>query len=188
MKKLMKCTNCGELLDVETMHEVDGNYYCEDCFDDLFTVCEICGRVIKNEDATLINNGCDDEKYVCRECLSFNCFHCSDCGNYYSNSHLWESDSDMSICDCCCADYYICTDCDCIIHMDNAYLYNGDYYCSSCYDEVRDDLSEYVNDYSYKPDPFFLGAAPDNMYLGVELEVDNGNAYCPMFHLNIFAF
>ena len=64
MKKLMKCETCGELLEIESMREVDGNYYCEDCFEDLFTVYEICGRVIKNEDATHINNGCNDEKMV----------------------------------------------------------------------------------------------------------------------------
>lgn len=183
MKKLMKCTNCGELLDVEAMHEVDGNYYCEDCFDELFTVCGNCGRAVPKESVTLVNNGCDDEQYVCRECLQRYCFRCDDCGNYYFDYHLWDRDDNLSICNTCSSDYVNCTDCNCIVHADDACVYNGDYYCGSCYDDIRDDLSEYVNDYGYKPEPEFLGSAPDNMYLGVELEVDKGNPYYAAEHI-----
>ena len=39
MKELMKCTNCGEILEIEAMHEVDGNYYCGDCFNELIVLC-----------------------------------------------------------------------------------------------------------------------------------------------------
>lgn len=79
----MKCANCGELLEIESMKEVDGNYYCEDCFNELFTVCGNCGRTVAKDSVTLVNIGCDDEQYVCRECLQRYCFRCGDCGNYY---------------------------------------------------------------------------------------------------------
>ena len=183
MKELKKCTNCGELLEIEAMHEVDGNYYCGDCFNELFAVCACCGRVVKNEDVTLINNGCDDEQYVCRECLTRHCFYCDDCHNYYSESHLWDRDDNISICNICSSDYVNCTDCDCVLHAEDAFVYNGDYYCQSCYDDIRDDLSEYVNDYGYKPEPEFLGESKEGLYLGVELEVDKGNPYYAAEHI-----
>ena len=32
MKKLMKCTNCDEILSADAMNAYDGNFYCEECF------------------------------------------------------------------------------------------------------------------------------------------------------------
>ena len=176
MKELMKCTNCGEISDKNAMYEFDGNFYCEECFLELFTVCDECGCCVPNDDITLVNQGCSDERYICTDCLDRICFECDHCDRYYTHSHLWESDSSISICDGCSHHYYICYDCESIIHEDNIYAHRGEFYCQRCYEELSDDLSSYVNDYYYKPEPEFLGNSNDGLYIGVELEVDKGDA------------
>jgi hypothetical protein len=50
------------------------------------------------------------------------------------------------------------------------YYHEGtdDYYCDDCYPD-----DDNIHDYSYKPDPIFYGN--DNIYIGVELEIDKGD-------------
>ncbi len=54
MKELIKCTNCGELVAENTMYEFDGNFYCEECFHDLFTVCDECGCCVPNDEIVIL--------------------------------------------------------------------------------------------------------------------------------------
>ena len=89
-----------------------------------------------------------------------------------SHSEVWASDSDEVICNNCSSYYTICQECRCIVYEDNAYYSDGYDYCQDCYDDIS---SDYVEDYSYKPEPVFLGETDENLYLGVELEVDYGN-------------
>ena len=58
-------------------------------------------------------------------------------------------------------------------------------YCQSCYDDISDD---FINEYSYKPDPIFH-RCPDEKrirYYGVELEIDDSYLYdyCNMFGIS----
>jgi hypothetical protein len=55
-----------------------------------------------------------------------------------------------------------------LIHEDDFHWYDDHIYCASCYDEV----CGAIEDYSYKPEPVFYGK--DSMFLGVELEIDEG--------------
>ena len=58
-----------------------------------------------------------------------------------------------------------------IVHEDDVYYSNGESYCHDCYDDLD---SSYIQEYGYKPEPEFLGECKEGLYLGVELEVDNG--------------
>ena len=60
-----------------------------------------------------------------------------------------------------------------IVPEDEVYQVGEDYYCENCYSNHR--YEEYIHEYSYKPIPDFYGIDEDNMYLGVELEVDRGS-------------
>ena len=139
-------------------------------------ICKECGCVCTDA-AVFVNRGFDDDGYVCRECLSNGYFYCNHCEEYYSNEHEWASDSEYVICTHCSEHYAVCESCHELISLDNANCYDGDYYCNNCYDDViRDNLGSIIEDYYYKPEPEFLGNCNDNMYFGVELEVDNGNS------------
>ena len=38
LEKYPKCAQCGEPITDEYMYEIDGEYYCEECMNDLFRV------------------------------------------------------------------------------------------------------------------------------------------------------
>ena len=71
--------------------------------------------------------------------------------------------------------YLICTGCGEIIHSDDAYSSEDDEdcrdnpYCESCYHKYAEKM---IHDYYYKPGPIFFGK--DKLYMGVELEIDEG--------------
>lgn len=71
--------------------------------------------------------------------------------------------------DCYTDHYYRCHDCGTLIYEDDVH-YIGDYpYCDSCYDDYG---REYIEEYSYKPDPIFYGEGQP--HYGIELEIDRG--------------
>lgn len=64
------CASCGCIIDPEDAYEVDGDYYCEECFYEEFAVCERCGKVIPQDDAIPVYNLRGDIiEYVCDDCV-----------------------------------------------------------------------------------------------------------------------
>lgn len=126
--------------------------------------CSHCGVLIESDDFDEVNG-----EIVCRDCVDRYCTSCDHCG-----SLIWESDaySDeyTSLCSHCYHSHYTrCCSCDALVYEDDVYHLDGDSYCRDCYDEERD-KSLYIHDYSYKPEPIFLGDS--DRYFGVELEID----------------
>lgn len=62
------CENCQELFEVEEMTEVDGDYYCESCFDELFSECDICGKITPEDDLQFWGDA-----RICPECMAERC-------------------------------------------------------------------------------------------------------------------
>lgn len=170
-KEKVKCLSCGEEISREEGYEYKDGYLCESCYYEDFVTCADCGSLIKSEDAKVINPHLENKKYVCSDCAD-NYHRCSHCESLVSSDEVWASDSDLVICNHCDEFYYICDSCRCIVHEDDVYYYDGESYCHDCYDDIG---SSYIEDYSYKPEPEFLGETDEGLYLGVELEVDCGN-------------
>ena len=42
----VKCEYCGIEMPIEDAHEYEGDYYCDDCWEELFVKCERCGEII----------------------------------------------------------------------------------------------------------------------------------------------
>lgn len=173
MNKTVKCRECKDLILREEAIEYNNEYLCQSCFDEEYTVCNDCGCVIPNSDTTVINPDRRTEKRVCDSCLE-KYFLCDICGEYLTEDEIWATDDERSICYNCNTDYCICEDCGTILHYNDARYssYDENYYCEDCYEEHN---ASYIEEYSYKPDPVFLGYTEDNLYLGVELEVDKGD-------------
>ena len=76
------CMDCGEALE-----EGDSNYfetgdgpYCEDCYGNNFTSCELCDREIYREHGYYV----DETTWLCAECFNDeHCFECCVCGCFY---------------------------------------------------------------------------------------------------------
>ena len=129
--------------------------------------CRYCGKVLNKEECHEF-----DGKVMCKACLDEMTSICAHCGE-----RLWNDENsgtgDFVLCQRCYDNHYTtCERCGHIIHYDAAlYFDDEDYpYCGSCYDVLT--KNEIIHDYNYKPEPIFYGK--DNMYLGVELEIERG--------------
>ena len=61
------CNDCGEHMDAsEGTYWVNGLRVCQDCFEDRYAICNICGMVYSRDDETYI----DGHGSICPTCLS----------------------------------------------------------------------------------------------------------------------
>lgn len=115
---------------------------------------------------------CFDDTLVCPECMEDTTTTCGRCGErIWIEDDVGNEDSGH-LCQSCYDRYYnTCERCHRIICEEDAYYEDDD--TVLCYDCHRHHRSRYsINDYSYKPDPIFYGS--DTLYMGVELEIDEG--------------
>ena len=115
---------------------------------------------------------CFNDTLICPDCLEDSTVICNRCGD-----RLWSEDDqgdDVSghLCQTCYDRYYnTCDECHTVIPEADAYYEDDDrVLCHDCHIRRRSQYS--INDYSYKPDPIFYGS--DTMYMGVEIELDEG--------------
>lgn len=123
-----ECINCGQ----PSESYVNDEYYCEICTNELFTWCEYCENLIDNDNVTHERVGT-----ICNSCRDDMCFECVDCGDYFYNEDGHNSPNG-TVCRCCLDNYYFhCNECGELIHVDNENEYNGDSYCSDCFEEIE---------------------------------------------------
>ena len=133
---------------------------------------ETCGLCGKQHDITTMTEF--DDRMLCADCLDKYTTLCDDCG-----TRVWMgdaiSDRHTTICYTCFDNnYFRCYECGSIIYQDDACTYDGEDYCEACYDDIRETNCT-IRSYGYKPTPLFCPPyQPENLYLGVELEIDEG--------------
>ena len=110
---------------------------------------------------------------VCTECFDEHTVECYHCGARVWRDHAF-SDDHITICRLCRTNYYsTCARCGTFLSEGEACYYEGDDYCCDCFDEICEDTL--IKSYDYKPTPIFYPPyKPENVYLGVELEIDEG--------------
>ncbi|MBO5476134.1 MAG: amidoligase family protein [Clostridia bacterium] len=161
------CEHCGKTIDDrdDETHCYDGNYYCDDCYNELFNVCRSCGNTIPTDDC----NWYDDEPY-CRDCYENNFCTCNNCGDVIQRDYAYVYD-DKTYCEDCYNDNFCeCYNCGDTIRRDYAYVYDEEYYCEDCYNNV-DIIHGYHHrdlEIEYKQ----VNSDDLNWYLGFELEVE----------------
>ena len=172
-----QCCYCDEEFSEDDIQEINGDYYCQSCIDDNFSICEDCGEYIPNDDIIQTGEG----NYVCDNCLQQNYSRCNDCEEYFSDSDILTDNNGCQLCSNCRDNYYICENCEEFVHSDNAFFHDGECYCEYCYDNLE--LNNIIQDYNYKPSPIFYNLHDENTntFFGIELEIDgagedNGNA------------
>lgn len=132
-----------------------------------YGTCEQCGCTIDTDD----DAWWFDDTLLCEDCLDNLTRTCDCCGDRIWNEDD-EGDEDVILCERCRDNCYSrCDDCGRLIHDDDVCYVDGeDYpYCPDCYERHS---SDYIHNYSYKPNPVFHGRG--TMFFGVELELDKG--------------
>ena len=169
-----RCIHCDKELTKEELEVAfyhNGNYYCEECMDDL-VVCEHCGDIIEADETIYV----DSEAY-CQNCANRCLQYCHDCGEWIKHEDAYYVNScDWYVCQGCFeGNYCVCESCDDIITIDESCLYNGRCYCEFCYNENCAD--ENIHEYDYKPDMEFYHKDNENrtntLHIGIELEIQS---------------
>ena len=127
--------------------------------------CAHCGAKIRPEAVIL----CEGDS-LCPDCADELTVRCDRCDNRTYLSHAI-CDEQLTLCPSCFDRYYhACTECGRILYPSDTFFdEDGEPYCYSCYQKICD--TEFIHDYSYKPDPLFYGDG--SRYFGVELEIDD---------------
>jgi hypothetical protein len=119
--------------------------------------CDYCGGSF--EESSLMDTG---YRQLCDDCYGHNVWGCDYCGDYFDDVHEigYDVDGCYTYCDSC-ADRHAsyCESCD---------SYHTDGPCDSGY------LSG-LEDYSYKPAPYFHGGSASWLYFGAEIEMESRN-------------
>ena len=188
----VQCKDCDGWIDKNAVDtytiEVDGKteYLCESCYEEVYTTCEDCGKVVYRDEVTEVHGhyGAD---YVCDKCLeeSDDIRECECCELYYRESEGVTDNENTFYCeDCYNRYYYTCSQCGNFVHHEDVYFQNDDSdypLCESCYDEI--DTSDEIEEYGYAPirydfhtqyetlSEYDKSEISKNLFLGVELEV-----------------
>lgn len=180
------CSECGCVIEDETtVTVIDGKIYCEDCRDENFVVCYVCGNYVRPEDGEMV-----DDEFVCEDCMdnSDEVFRCDNCNEYHlrdRNDYIVLEGGDF-ICEDCASsgDYVQCDGCHGWFYIDDLSYNEHDetYMCANC---ERAEKRRAIHSYSYKPDPVFKTGGihdvfaderkMDELFFGVELEIDKGS-------------
>lgn len=165
------CRHCGNQFEPNSTPVAD---VCQDCIDMLYFRCDEC-EAYHDIDTALTNTS---GRVLCASCAEEHTFVCLDCGcRYELSSHERHHDrSGRTICDLCVTNY---SRCDCC----GGLLLNGDLQQSAdgrfCWSCMAYNSGRAIMSYSFKPEPVFHdaeGCEPTGLYLGVELEMDYGDA------------
>ena len=91
MSDYRMCRDCGEYFPRDNMYLAYGEYVCETCMEENYTVCDRCGELICNDDIYYTRDG----RYLCDDCLPWeDYYYCHECGEYVRWSE-WNSRYDM---------------------------------------------------------------------------------------------
>lgn len=130
--------------------------------------CTICGKEHPESEMVAF-----DGERLCPDCLRVETVLCRCC-----HKRIWRNDTvDTDLCHSCFNEHYTtCTECGSIIlNSDAYYLDESDSpYCENCFANHSD--THYIHDYYYRPEPVFFGC-DESLYMGVELEIDEGGEY-----------
>lgn len=188
------CAECGCIITGEA-HEVDGKWYCDDCYDANFVECGRCGTIHRLDDMIWIES---EDRHVCDDCLDRYYTRCERCDEYVRNYNTFhvQTDTDGTTevwCDDCAENYSWCCD-ECDTRYSEYVPDNGCCMCDDCYSEGLDtgDINSWKSprrrmNYGYKPVicPCATSAEKDAagsswekkvVIYGTELEIDRDEA------------
>lgn len=164
------CRHCEGAYD-PAESEIEG--VCNHCADTLYARCDGCHEHHLLEEFTHTEDGSD----FCEACTKSLTHVCQDCGRVYEDAHHMHINDHEGriICDSCAEGYHACECCGRVFLSYDMQATGNGWRCWNCaaYNTGRPIMA-----YSFKPEPIFhdVEGGTSNLFLGVELEMDHGNA------------
>lgn len=145
------CSACGCIITGED-HEVNGDHYCDDCFNERFITCTECGEIVERDDAWEY-----DGDWYCEDCFNENFAICSRCGEVMPIDDATEVEGSWYCEDCCDRYFRLCEHCGDWVRRYNIYTVavnedgdtedwcedcfeNNSWYCEECETTYSDDV------------------------------------------------
>ena len=184
-----KCYSCEERTPPAERIKVNGDEYCQDCYDEEFYSCEYCNDLSLLDETTVIN-----DQYTCPHCVAeyFRC--CNECNELIDRDSIYQTEEGSAYCeDCLYENADRCYGCDNL--FDHTESIQGEPHCGGCAD-VKNSI---IHSWNFKPNPIFFTGKNEKPYkdydadgkwinndrrlvFGFELEVENrgdkGNNEC----------
>lgn len=153
---MAECNECGGEYDSEQEGgEYAGSPICDDCS----RFCERCESTTSENDSYVVSG----RNIWCQDCRDEHAFYCNQCSEYYDQNYVSNHYFDGS-------DY--CEDCINEVAEWCEHCDEWEYENRRCEDHRRANGGYGIHQYSYKPDPIFLGKDKHSLYMGWELEAD----------------
>jgi len=165
-----ECQQCHARHDKSNMIEIFYDYFCENtcAYEYGYTQCNLCGNWVHTDNSTYIDSL---ELELCPDCAQ-EYPTCEHCGGHFRRLDLNTVADGSRVCNSCLSDNYVpCTECGDYILSEDAVCIDDSMFCESCARELAEKL---IHDHDYKPEPTFRGLSHDYLYMGLELEIDNG--------------
>jgi hypothetical protein len=133
------CEHCGERTNNDDSVCVNDNYYCSDCYNDLYFYCEHCSTDCDRDDAVETYDARGHQNYtVCSECAS-NYPECEHCGHRVHEDNSFSTDDGTNYCNRC-VETQTATCAACGMVSDDLDQFDDDGNCEDCHvDEVEED-------------------------------------------------
>lgn len=111
------CSHCGDTInDDEVCYNENGEAYCQNCYDENYSICENCEREVYDDDARQTENGS-----ICQSCACDDYSQCHECYTYFKNDEIYIDNNGDSICEDCREKYYYeCEECGTIEKVEKA--------------------------------------------------------------------
>ncbi len=127
--------------------------YCPECL----------GEVRSTNELVTINGGS-----FCECCVEEYFYLCDSCGGYHIKEECFFAFSEVYCEACYCEMFRSCDRCGDLLYVDDGHYTDDGCYCDGCYDHVHS--GEFIQSWSYKPDPDYYGK--NKLRYGIELEVE----------------
>lgn len=116
--KLFKIGTYG--LCIKCADETSDGVYCEDCVPSNRIRCYDCDEYDYEENMYQVSNSHGDEVYVCRSCYEDHYDSCHECGDYWDEDSMTETQDETWVCPNCAERYYSrCYCCDELVRNDD---------------------------------------------------------------------
>jgi hypothetical protein len=165
------CEKCKEQIlktDAMELPNDPGIFRCSDCMEEDYFICDFCNEFCL-DDSTVITVHNGDK--ICEACYSSSYGTCENCSKVLENTDIISHDG-MTYCTNCFDNMFIeCDYCGAFVDRDYACYTDDSCYCETC---CSDDDAE-LYDHSYTPDYVFYGKTSENLYFGIELEIENND-------------